>query len=301
MDAVDHLLEGFEAYNLTKGIKTKTIRYHQAIVTEFLIFYFDNTRKTIGEANEIDLRRYFLHIHQRKKRRGEGSLKGTSPHHHLSALRAFFDWLLKTGNIYFHPLPVNFLMSSPSQPVYGLSKEHVKLLFETTVSIVEKMTLHLHYSLGLRRREASDLRTEDVLLKQKLVIVKCGKFGKRREIPLPGSILKDFEDYSAYRNNKLAGSGMQHNIFYINSEGGPAGYLFAYKILKSISNRAGIQTTQITLHQLRHSLATHLKVAGMPLERIRQLLGHSNESTTARYLNEHIHQFKKQLRNGTTG
>lgn len=301
MDTIDYLLEGFESYNLTKGIKLKTIRNHHTLVTEFLHFYFAKTNKSIAEANEADLRRYFLHLHQRNKLRGKGVLKGTSPDHHLTALRGFFDWLYKIGSIYFHPLPVNFIISLPSVPVYGLSRAEVKLLFESAESISEKIVLHLHYSLGLRRAESCKLTVNEVLLEKKTIIVKSGKFGKRREIPFLDSIITDLVQYSTYRTGVISSFGLTHNFFLVNPKGEPSDYAFAYGLVKSIAKRAGVLDGHVTLHQLRHSLATHLKEAGMPLERIRQLLGHSNESTTAGYLNEHIHQFKKQLRNGTTG
>ncbi len=300
MNTIDHLLEGFESYNLTKGIKPKTIRDQRTLVSEFLHFYFAKTKKNIAEANEVDLRRYFMHVHQRKKLRGEGMLKGTSPLHHFTALRGFFDWLFKTGSIYFHPLPINFIGASPSQPVYGLSREEVKLLFEAACSIIEIITLHLHYSLGLRRAETCKLRIENVLLKQKIVIVKSGKFGKRREIPLMNSIVKDFEEYLDFRSFVLLSSGLKHNYFLVNSNGEPADYAFAYGIIKSTAKRAGVLDGHVTLHQLRHSIATHLKEAGMPLERVKQLLGHTSESTTIGYMNASIHQFKTRLRHGTS-
>lgn len=300
MNTIDHLLEGFESYNLTKGIKPKTIRNQGTLVTEFLQFYFVKTNKSIAEANEVDLRRYFLHIHQRKKLRGAGVMKGTSPDHHLTALRGFFDWLYKIGGIYLHPLPVNFLVSLPSEPVYGLSRAEVKLLFDSTNSITERIILHLHYSLGLRRAESFKLTIDEVLLEKKIIIVKNGKFGKRREIPLLDSIITDFVRYSDYRTDIISSTGLKHNYFLINSKGEQPDYAFAYGLIKSISKRAGVLGGHVTLHQLRHSIATHLKEAGMSLERVKQLLGHLNEATTMGYMNASTHQLKKRLRYGTS-
>jgi|JI10StandDraft_1071094.scaffolds.fasta_scaffold137675_4 integrase/recombinase XerD len=300
MNTIDHILEGFESYNITKGIKSKTIQNQRALVTEFLQFYFVKTNKSIAEANEVDLRRYFLHIHQRKKLRGAGVMKGTSPDHHLTALRGFFDWLYKIGSIYFHPLPVNFLVSLPSEPVYGLSRAEVKLLFDAANSITERIILHLHYSLGLRRAESFKLTIDEVLLEKKIIIVKNGKYGKRREIPLLDSIITDFIRYSVYRTEIISSTGLSHKFFLVTTKGEPSDYAFAYGLVKSMAKRAGVLEGHVTLHQLRHSIATHLKEAGVPLEFVKQLLGHLNEATTMGYMNASTHQLKKRLRYGTS-
>ena len=52
--------------------------------------------------------------------------------------------------------------------------------------------------------------------------------------------------------------------------------------LKKLAEQAGIEKA-ISLHTLRHSIATHLLENGMKLEQIRQFLGHSSLQTTQRY------------------
>ena len=48
-------------------------------------------------------------------------------------------------------------------------------------------------------------------------------------------------------------------------------------------NKAGLQYSSYTLHCLRHTFATQLLNARMPLECLRVLLGHTNLEVTRRY------------------
>ena len=57
----------------------------------------------------------------------------------------------------------------------------------------------------------------------------------------------------------------------------------ALLILKKLLKRAKI-TKKIDLHCLRHSIATHLIHKGMPLEQVRDYLGHSHLESTQKYI-----------------
>ena len=53
-------------------------------------------------------------------------------------------------------------------------------------------------------------------------------------------------------------------------------------ILKKLLERAGIQK-EITLHCLRHSIATHLLESGLSVEYVRDFLGHKHLESTQIY------------------
>jgi integrase/recombinase XerD len=68
------------------------------------------------------------------------------------------------------------------------------------------------------------------------------------------------------------------------------------KHLKALIERTQnevLQEKKITMHNLRHSIATHLLEQGIPVEQVRLFLGHSQLETTQIY----THINRQQLQN----
>jgi integrase/recombinase XerD len=58
-----------------------------------------------------------------------------------------------------------------------------------------------------------------------------------------------------------------------------------WRKLRYLVLKAGIENPgRITLHSLRHSIATHLLGSGLSVEQVRDFLGHTNIESTQVYL-----------------
>jgi integrase/recombinase XerD len=64
----------------------------------------------------------------------------------------------------------------------------------------------------------------------------------------------------------------------------------AWRLVRRLARRAGIKSAgQVSPHSLRHTFATSLDDAGVPLQDIQDAMGHADPRTTRRYMATHQH------------
>lgn len=127
---------------------------------------------------------------------------------------------------------------------------------------------------GMRIAEALHLRCEDVHLEEGTVRV-LGKGGKERVIPLVLAE-RSLGLLFGHLGNRCDGT------YVFAGEGGNAR---TYQQARSAWSRACGKAGEpgIHIHQLRHSFATALVAAEVPIISVQKLLGHASVDTTLRY------------------
>ena len=132
---------------------------------------------------------------------------------------------------------------------------------------------------GVRRGELINLRVGDVSLREGTVRV-MGKGSKMRVIPLVDQAIEAIRDWLEFRREQC-----DHNFLFTTTHDNRIYPSRMQRIWKSILERADIDNDGVTLHTLRHSMATLLLQSGQcSLVEIQKILGHSRLDTTAVYL-----------------
>lgn len=90
---------------------------------------------------------------------------------------------------------------------------------------------------------------------------------KRRDVPVPRQILGAMPDSGSFVRGPRGGRPGRRNL---------------QRALDAGAARAGVDRFRI--HDLRHTYASWLVDAGVPLEKVRELLGHKDLTTTQRYV-----------------
>ncbi len=132
---------------------------------------------------------------------------------------------------------------------------------------------------GMRRGELIGLQVGDVSFEAKTVRVR-GKGNKTRVIPLVDRVLDAVGDWLELRPDHKG-----HDYLFTTTHGNRIGPWRMHRIWRRVLEDSGIEADGVTMHTLRHSMATLLLQSGeCSLVEIQRILGHSRLDTTAIYL-----------------
>ena len=175
------------------------------------------------------------------------------------------------------------LMYLPLDSIKGLLEQPDRATIQGKRDAV---LLSLLYDTGARVQELVDLKVCDIALNDTVTIILTGKGGKSRIVPVmkpTGELLKQYMEGSG-----LTSPVYGHNPLFTNRGNKPltrAGVTYILKKYAAQAQAMGVKdiSAEITPHWLRHSKAMHLLQSGVNLVYIRDLLGHSDISTTEIY------------------
>jgi integrase/recombinase XerD len=149
----------------------------------------------------------------------------------------------------------------------------------------DKAILVLLYSCGLRRNEAVHIDTEDILFQKGRIYVRKGKNYKERFVPINKYNLEILEEY-VYEHRMEFATDYQTDALLLSSLGKRINDMTMAIRLQTIveaTQNEAIMEKNITLHTLRHSIATHLMQNNVPIGMISSFLGHSSLESTQIY------------------
>lgn len=226
------------------------------------------------------------------KLRSGGALSEAMIYHYMFALRTFFSWLEVSGEIDYNPISGMKFKRPRINARQPLTVEEIQQLFAACRTLQETALLHVFYSCGLRRSEGEDLNIQDVHFKEQLLYVREGKGAKRRVVPMTITVTAELENYYlSERCTNQVKRVRDENAFFLNRTRGRMMGDQLNRLLQGIVGKADLGK-EITLHHLRHSIATHLLRGGMGMEYVRDFLGHSWLESTQIYAQPAAEQLK---------
>ena len=221
-----------------------------------------------------DVERYFIH---RRRIVSARSMLTT-----WNALSAFFNWCANRDYLDESPLIYLDKPRKPRRVPKAATPEIVARLFaalktsNNPLAIRDLAMLSLIYDTGLRASEVAALLMIDLDLNYGSILVRSGKGDKDRVVYFgqswPGRLLPWLQIHPG--GEWLFVSRLRTEIRPLTRKG-------VYHALKRWARNAGVE---LTVHQLRHSYATHALRAGVDLGHVQHQLGHSSIATTALYL-----------------
>jgi integrase/recombinase XerD len=308
----NYLLKSYQEYLQTLGYATGTVQSWPIHLREFLHYLEKNSITSILNIESNHINEFIKHIKQRTNKRNKGTaLSSSSINKIINAVNVFIKFINSTGK-YIVESTAQRAEDNISERII-LSIEEVKQLYEATflqhrhntiaIGQRDRAIIAIFYGCGLRRSEGKNLNITDIDVQKQLLFVRKGKGNKQRYVPIAAKHLQDIKDYlqegrewflhEHYTTAKWF--TMQQNkkdnaddaAFFVSQNG--IRMQEFYQRLEQMKKRATIKKN-VTLHGLRHSIATHLLQSGMDIEEISKFLGHSSLASTQIYthiINQH--------------
>lgn len=280
---MQEIVTRFEAFLLTEQrVASNTLHAYRTDLKQFLA-YLDQRSIALPDARKEDIKDFLRYIKETLQTNARTMSRK------ISTLKAFYKYMHKESGWENLALNLTFPKVDRLLPHF-LTEDQIELLFKTaqsdasTLGQRNHMLLELLYASGMRISELVAISINDIQWERNIIKI-SGKGGKERLIPLPESTIAHLKKYITEIRPVVCADQRVTTILF------PVVYGKAIKsltrqacwhILKQMCIKASLPES-ISLHQLRHSLATHLLKKGAHLRSIQLLLGHEQLSTVQIY------------------
>lgn len=158
-----------------------------------------------------------------------------------------------------------------------LTEDEVQQMFRATSNARNLALLRLLYYSGARISEACGLCWEHIHVTPEgySTITLHGKGGKTRHVVVPENITRELLALRDDEEDKVPVFRTKSGRALLTTD--------AAKMVRATAKRAGIKRA-VSPHWFRHAMASHALARGAPVSVVQATLGHSNLSTTGRYM-----------------
>ncbi len=270
------LLNGFTEWLTRLNYAKESLRGRSRQLRIFLEWIEDKGINQLSEITQKDLEEYNEALHKRpiKSRTIEG---------YISVLKLVNEYLENYGEAPIIKAKLTIAKDLKKERTI-LSKVEVNQLYEACENnpwgMRDRIIIAIYYGCGVRCTEGTRLELRDIDFSSGLLHVRKGKNYRERYVPISEGVKKELLNWIDDGQTWFAGE--KTNILIPNSRGKTTQSGPLNKRLKRLCEKASINK-DITLHCLRHSIATHLLESGMDLEMIGQFLGHVGLEATQVY------------------
>lgn len=273
--AIQQLTDFLNYLEIEKRVSLHTLNSYQRDLKQFIQFCKTQNFEHWSLLQPNDIRHHIANRHR-------AGLSGTSLQRELSAIRSFYNYLLKYKSVTFNPAQYVKAPKTIRKLPKTLDVDQVTGLLDAGAdSVLEVQDLamfELFYSSGLRLSELVDLNLPDLDLKDKSLRVQSGKGGKARILPIGNKAVVAIENWLKHRQPN---SEKEFAVF-LSKKGSRISQRAVQLRLEEWCIKKGIPQ-HVHPHMLRHSFASHLLQSSQDLRAVQELLGHSNIATTQIY------------------
>jgi site-specific recombinase XerD len=253
-----------------RNCRPNTLRTHAGTIIRFLMYL-----KGCGEGRLEGIGREAIGgFVEHEQDRG---LKPSTVSTRLRGLYSFLKFVVHRGEFSADVLTRKLRIKLPESLPRAIDPQAVRQLLAVIDHVRDRAIVLVLLRTGMRIGELLDTRLQDVdLNEQKIEIMVAQKTRVGRVVYLSEDACAALRQWLVHRSNKSA--------YLFHALGRPR---LSYEAVRGRFERylsqAGLSESGYSLHSLRHTFASELLNAGMHLECLQQLLGHSCIEMTRRY------------------
>jgi integrase len=233
--------------------------------TAYRALYPTFGHQRLADISPLDIERY------KRQRQGTG-VSGVTINRELALLKNVFSKAIEWEKVIDNPVKkVRLFREDNARTRFLTDEEETTLLAWCGPQLKPLVITAMH--TGFRASELLSLTWQDVDFKRGVVTVRAGyvKNGESRSVPM-NQVLT-----AIVKAVKLGGN--EGEQVFCNRQGKP--YRSFRTAFERAVRKAGVQ--DFTFHDLRHTFASRLVMAGVDLPTVKELMGHKNITMTLRY------------------
>ena len=263
-------LSAWVVHKYRRGCKPVTLATHCSYIVAFLVFVGQAGKTAIAQIDKLDLEAYIEHQQDR-------GLKPLTIDGSLRSIYAFIGYLVEAELLPADLLVKKIRIQVPKPLPRAMGPADTQRFLAKIDNIRDRALILLLLRTGMRIGELLNTSVDDLNLAEQKIFIMIGEKNRLgRTVCISEDACRALKAWMRIRDSS------QKYLFY-GQQRYPLSYSRAREILRTYLQKAGLAHKGYTLHCLRHTFATDLLNAGMRIECLQQLLGHSSLEMTLRY------------------
>jgi integrase/recombinase XerD len=281
--ALDHILQKFSDSDLPGKEHALNFLQHKyrrnwkrcslessGTAVRFFLTLLKTSNRTLEDISRADIEAFVEYEQDR-------GMSIRSVRNRMHSVYCFARFLIENQIIGPDILEKKLKVKLPVSLPRAIDPEDLKALLSVIDHTRNRAMILLLLRTGMRIGELLDLHVTDVNLAEKKVLIYMGEKNYR------GRVVYFSEDAEEALKAWLETRDRQNEMLFYGRGRSTITYATVRVKFKEYLDLAGLSHKKYSLHCLRHTFATELLNAGLRLEVLQQLLGHSNLEITRQY------------------
>jgi len=263
-------ISAYLRHQYRRNFQANTIRGSYTCLSYFFTFLKERGRRGIEDIEKADLEAFVEHEQDR-------GIKLSTVKLRLTQVKAFLRFMIDKGDMSEEVFPWKLSIKMPEPLPRAMDPVDVDRLLAVKASVRDRAMIVLLLRTGMRIGEVLRTRMRDVSMEEQKILIYEGEKNQRGRVVYFSEDAKEaLQAWVAKRNRSI-------ELLFYGYKGKVLSYPAARMMFIKYLQQAGLSHKGYTLHCLRHTYATDLINARMPLECLEKLLGHSRLGVTRRY------------------